>query len=220
MGFLTFFLFIGFGYLDPLHLLACLLLLPFYLLAPRRHRSTEEPVQPSLHNDGPWRQGQWGQLLFVGLGAGIMVTGTVIAAIGVTGVFVPQDLAFMQTTAEALWDANPRLVPLIAHDRAGFGGSLLTNGLTILLTSLWGFRQGERWLWWAMFTSGTPSYVAALWTHVAIGYTDFIHLLPVYVALALFVAALWLSYPYLMRDFRSLTDPAPQPAGGAPRRWA
>lgn len=198
-GFLTFFLFLGYGYLDPLHLLACLVLLPFYLMALAKHRHVERAVTTSLHNDRVWRIGQWGQLLLIALGAGIMVTGTVIAAIGVTVVFVPQDLGFMRTTAGFLSSANPLLVPLVAHDRAGFGGALLTNGLTILLTSLWGFRPGERWLWWAMFVSGAPSYLAALWVHAAIGYTDFVHLLPVYVALAIFVAALTLSYPYLMQ---------------------
>lgn len=197
-GFAAFFLFLGHGRLDPLHLLAFLVLLPFYLLTLVTHRTIETVVTPSLHNDRAWRLGQWGQLLFVALGAGIMVTGVVIAAIGVTFVFVPQDLGYLQTTAAFLQSVKPELVPLIAHDRAGFGGALITNGLTILLASLWGFRPGERWLWWAMFVSGVPSYVAALWTHLAIGYTDFIHLLPVYVALAVFLTALALSRPYLM----------------------
>jgi len=57
-GFLTFFLFLGYGYFDPRHLLACLVLLPFYLLALAKHRSVETAVSTSLHNDRDWRIGQ------------------------------------------------------------------------------------------------------------------------------------------------------------------
>jgi dihydroorotate dehydrogenase len=42
--------------------------------------------------------------------------------VGMTRVFVPQDLAFMGLSAERLRALSPTLVPLIAHDRAGFGG--------------------------------------------------------------------------------------------------
>ena len=62
-------------------------------------------------------------------GAGLLTAGLIISTIGVTRVFVPEDLAFMQTTADALRSANPRLVPLVAHDRATFGGHLGERGL-------------------------------------------------------------------------------------------
>jgi hypothetical protein len=44
---------------------------------------------------------------------------------GSTRVFVAEDLEFMGLTRGALDAINPRLVPLIAHDRAGFGGGLV-----------------------------------------------------------------------------------------------
>jgi hypothetical protein len=198
-GFLTFFLFIGFGYFDPLHALAVALLLPFYWGALRFHRSRPGPyARPILRRDRTWLLGQWGQLLFIALGGAVLTTGLVIMGFGVTRVFVQTDLAYLQTLAISLQSVNSRLVPLIAHDRAGFGGALFTNGLTILLMALWGYRAGERWQWWAMLLSGLPSYAMALWVHIAIGYTAFIHLLPVYVGSILLGLGLWASYGYLM----------------------
>ncbi len=41
-----------------------------------------------------------------------------------TCVFVPQDLTFLGFQIGELQALNPRLVPLIAHDRAGFGGTV------------------------------------------------------------------------------------------------
>ncbi|HLO04005.1 MAG TPA: hypothetical protein VK191_12925 [Symbiobacteriaceae bacterium] len=203
-GFLTFFLFIGFGYFDPLHALAVTLLLPFYWGALRFHRNRPGPnAPPILRRDRTWLRGQWGQLFFIALGAAVLTTGLVIMGFGVTRVFVQTDLAYLQTAADSLHSVNSRLVPLIAHDRAGFGGALFTNGLTILLLSLWGYRAGERWQWWAMLLSGLPSYVMALWVHLAIGYTSFIHLLPVYVGTLLLGLGLLFSYRYLMGEVRA-----------------
>jgi PAS domain S-box-containing protein len=34
------------------------------------------------------------------------------------------------------------IVPLIAHDRAGFGGALVSDGVAFLLAALWGIRRG------------------------------------------------------------------------------
>jgi dihydroorotate dehydrogenase len=200
-GFLTFFLFIGFGYFDPLHALAVALLLPFYWGALRFHRNRPGPYAPPiLRRDRTWLLGQWGQLVFIALGGAVLTTGLVIMGFGVTRVFVQTDLAYLQTLAESLHSVNSRLVPLIAHDRAGFGGALFTNGLTILLMALWGYRAGERWQWWALLLSGLPSYLMALWVHLAIGYTAFIHLLPVYIGMLMLGLGLLLSYRYLMGD--------------------
>jgi hypothetical protein len=130
-------------------------------------------------------------------GGTLIAAGLVISTIGCTKVFVPEDLDFMGTTAEALRSANPRLMPLAAHDRATFGGMLVSSGLLLLLSSLWGFRQGARWLWWAFLTSALPAYAAAIGVHFAVGYINAMHLAPAFAGLALFVTALALSYPYL-----------------------
>ncbi len=107
---------------------------------------------PGLHDDRRWRLGLWGQLLHVAQASAFLAAGTTIAIVGVTEVFVPEDLEFMQTTAEALRSAGPRLVPLIAHDRASFGGMIVASGLCFLGVALWGFRRahagsGGRYCW-------------------------------------------------------------------------
>ncbi len=202
-GFATFFLFLGFGYFDPFHAFVTAVMLQFLLLALHSDPSPPAPLPPpNLRDDRRWRLSQWGQLLFIVHAAALITAGLMIAAIGCTEVFVPEDLEFMGTTAEALCAANPRLVPLVAHDRATFGGMLLTSGLVLLLASLWGFRQGARWLWWALLTSALPAYAAAIGVHLAVGYTNAMHLAPAFAGLALFSAALALSYPYLCRRRR------------------
>jgi dihydroorotate dehydrogenase len=197
VGFASFFLFLGFGYFDPLHALVTTLLLPFFLLGVvARRRAIRAPVRR-------FHRRSWGQLLFVAVGTGLLLAGISLAGIGVTVVFVPEDLAFMDTTRQALDAESPRLVPLIAHDRAALGGVLACNGVTVLLTALWGYRPGARWLWWTMLASGAPGFVAALGTHVAVGYTDLGHLAPALAGAALYVAGLVAAYPALM-----LADPA------------
>jgi dihydroorotate dehydrogenase len=197
-GFATFFLFLGFGYFDPFHAFVTAVLLQFLLLALHADLPPPAPLPPpNLRDDWRWRMSLWGQLLFVIHGATLVTAGLVISAVGCTTVFVPEDLEFMGTTAQALESANPRLLPLVAHDRATFGGMLISSGLVLLLSALWGYRQGSRWLWWALLTSALPAYAAAIGVHLAVGYTDAMHLAPAFAGVALFLAALALSYPYL-----------------------
>jgi dihydroorotate dehydrogenase len=199
-GFGTFFLFLGFGYFDPFHAFVTAILFQFLLLGLHsRLGPRQETVAPNLCEDWRWRWSQWGQLLFIVQGCGLLGAGAVIASIGATHVFVPEDLEFMDTTAEALAAANPRLLPLVAHDRATFGGMLIACGLAVLLASLWGYRQGARWLWWTLLASGAPAYVAAVGVHLVVGYTSLKHLAPAIAGSALFVLGLVLSYPYLFR---------------------
>lgn len=200
-GFASFFLFFGFGYFDPLHALVTVLLLPFFLLGLSGSRS-QPAAAPSRPR--PQRGWPWGQFLFLAVGVGLLLGGFSLAAIGVTVVFVPEDLAFMGTTRAALDAASPRLVPLIAHDRASLGGALISNGLGVLLAALWGYQPGARWLWWTLFWSGVPGFVAALGTHLAVGYTDLGHLTPALPGAGLYLAALVASAPTLLRE-RSLT---------------
>ena len=115
--------------------------------APARSPALPSPIPPpSLHDDRYWRLGLWGQLLHVAQAMAFLAAGTTIALVGVTEVFVPEDLEFLETTAEALRSVSPRLVPLIAHDRASFGGMIVASGLCFLGVALWGFRR-EHWVW-------------------------------------------------------------------------
>lgn len=110
---------------------------------------------------------------------------------------VPEDLEFMQTTVSSLQQLNPRLIPLIAHDRAGFGGALIAHGLAVLTIALWGFRRGARWVWWVVLLGAIPGVVAPLSVHAAVGYTDIWHLAPVLLTGVLTVIGLAFSRPYL-----------------------
>ncbi|TYP69380.1 hypothetical protein [Paenibacillus methanolicus] len=200
VGFPSFFLYLGYGFFDPLHAAAAAILLPMFLLSMRRNpdRPYRDPV--NLRNDKTWKRSLWGQLCFIVVGISLCVGGIVIATVGVTNVFVPQDLRYLGLTRETLDLANPRLVPLIAHDRAGFGGALLADAVMILILALWGLQQGARWLWWTLLAGGAPGFLAGLGIHLSIGYTDFVHLLPAYFVFALYVAGLILLYPYLMKS--------------------
>jgi hypothetical protein len=117
--------------------------------------------------------------------------------IGVTQVFVEEDLSFMQTTAIFLRETDRRLVPLIAHDRATFGCMLLASGWVFLLPALWGFRRGRAWLWWLMLASGAASYMAGICIHYVVGYTHWTHLAPAFAGCALFMVGMVLCFPYL-----------------------
>lgn len=74
---------------------------------------------------------------------------------------------------------------------------LVVAGMTFLMTALWGFRRGRRWLWWTTLLAGVPGYVGAIGVHYAVGYHNLFHLAPAFAGLGLFAAALTLAYPYL-----------------------
>jgi hypothetical protein len=196
IGFAGFFLFVGFGYFDPLHAAVSLVLLLLYGLGMRG----APPAAPTGHarpgrQDTPAeRRGRWGQRCFVGLGLGLVAAGAIIAWIGIRGVLVPEDVRFLEMPPAVLRAANPRLLPLIAHDRAGFGGALASDGVAVLLTSLWGFRPGARWVWWTLLAAGATGFGAALGVHAAVGYLDPVHVAPALIGLGLLGAGLASSY--------------------------
>ena len=197
IGFFTFFLFLGFGYFDPFHAFVTTILFQFLLLTvyaklPRPSAS----VRLDLHNDRKWKLGLWGQLMYLIQGAALIVAGCVISWIGITSVFVKEDMEFLCTTPDRLIEANPQLLSLVAHDRATFGGMLVCAGITVSLASLWGFRRGHAWLWWTLFLSGLCGYVSAIGIHVKVGYTSTKHLLPAYGGLAWLCVAAGLCYAF------------------------
>lgn len=198
LGFASFFLFLGFGYFDPFHAFVTAILFQLFLLGVHcRMGAPYGQSAPTLRDDGPWRLSQWGQLALIAESVGFIVAGLAICTVGITRVFVAEDLEFMGTTREALGAAGPRLIALVAHDRATFGGMLLVSGVTFLLLALWGFRRGERWLWWTIFAAGLSGYVPAIAVHYAVGYHSPWHLAPAWAGFALFLFAMAASYPYL-----------------------
>ncbi len=199
-GFLGIFLFIGFGYFDWLHGLYWLILLPIYYFSFKEgKRVTGSPCSHHGTNDRRWQLGLYGQLLFIILGFSNITGGIIISTIGVSNVFVSTDVSYLCMTPEMLDSISTNLIPVIAHDRAGFGSSLVSVGLLVLMLSLWGFRKGERWVWNTLAIGALPAFIAGLGTHMYIGYTAFIHLLPLYFLCVLYVSGLILSYPYLKK---------------------
>lgn len=199
IGFLGIFTFIGFGYFDWLHLIFWLVLLPVYLYGFFKTKGIQgTPSSMNRKNDRVWKRSLYGQLAFVMLGFSFALGGIVITFIGVTTIFVATDLSYICMTPEMMSDFNERLLPVLAHDRAGFGSALLSVGLLVLVLSLWGFQQGNRWTWWTFLIGGFPAFFAGIYIHFAIGYTTFIHLLPAYFALFLFIIGLLLSYRFFI----------------------
>jgi dihydroorotate dehydrogenase len=199
VGFASYWLWLRLGFADPLHAIATAISIAFYgaaccSIARLRTRGSLD------RNDRAWRRSLAAQLLFVTCGVGFMIGGATIAVVGISSIFVQTDLTFLHTTPAVLSCANPRLAPLIAHDRAGFGGVLFADGVAVALTVMWGFRRGARWLWWTLLASAIPGFGATLAVHIAIGYVDFWHLAPVYFALVLYVAGLALAREYLVAN--------------------
>jgi hypothetical protein len=185
------------GFVEPLHTAVVVVLTPMWLVALLRPVGAPSWPVPVAGPESERRRALWGQLLMIGVGGGLTVAGLVISVVGMTTVFVPTDLDFMGTHAEHLQMADPRLLPFIAHDRAGFGGALIGAGLAVLLISLWGWRRGRRWVWWGLALGCASGTVPVLIVHFAIGYTHLEHLLPVYALVVATVVALALAKPYL-----------------------
>jgi hypothetical protein len=121
-------------------------------------------------------------------GWGMITAGATIMVVGMTHVFVPQDLAFMRLTSAELQNISPRLVPVIAHDRAGFGGGLFSTGVILLFLAR--HAPLTRNLIQIVMLMGLAGFGTAIGVHPAIGYTDFMHLVPAYFGALIFVATL------------------------------
>ncbi len=197
-GFFSFFAFLGYGYFDPFHAFVAAILFQFQLFGLAAPLSPiQDRVTPTLREDRPWRVAQWGQLFLICHAVALFTAGIVIVCLGSTSVFVAEDLEFMNTTRDSLSAANPRIIPLIAHDRASFGGMLLGCGLATLLPVLWGFERGRPWLWWMLLGAGVAGYIPAIGVHFAIGYINAWHLAPAFGGAMVLALGLALSRPYL-----------------------
>ena len=86
---------------------------------------------------------------------------------------------------------SSKLIPLIAHDHAGFGGGDLHS------RHHGAFASGvvpSRSLWQILCLAGTIGFVAAIGVHPAVGYNDLIHLAPALIGFAMFIAGLILCW--------------------------
>ncbi|HWO60830.1 MAG TPA: hypothetical protein VNO31_12440 [Umezawaea sp.] len=211
IGFPSLLYFLVHGFVEPLHTAVAVVLFPMFLAAVHRG-----PVRPrwTVLAEGPERlrrRALVGQLLMVCTGIGLFVGGVVVSTVGLTDVFVASDLVFLRTDSDTLRAANPRLLPFVAHDRAGFGGALMAAAAAITLLSAWGWRRGESWVWWTLALAAVTGFLPAVVVHGSIRYTDVPHLAPVFVGIALTVTALVLSRPYLCARPERVPEPARLP---------
>lgn len=197
-GFVSFFGFFGFGYFDTLHAFVAAVLLQFTIQVMVGSSRKVVTIRPILDvEDRAWRKAQWAQLLWVTHSVGLIVAGVTILGIGMTTIFVSEDLNFLCVTERELQQLSSQILGVVAHDRATLGGMLLSSGVAMLLPVLWCFRRGERWLWWAIAGLGFPAYGAALGIHVAVGYLDWRHMVPAVAGLLLWLGGLVFSASYL-----------------------
>jgi hypothetical protein len=204
LGFGSFLTYLGYGYLDTWHGAATLVLLPCFLAGLWLSRSlVREPSAASFSIVRPrglaaWRSASGlGRACLLVAALGMVGAGITIQAIGMTSVFVPTDLTFMGITPTELDSINPRLIPLIAHDRAGFGGATATAGL-LTFASVWCAAPG-RALWQALLIGGIAGWASAILVHPIIGYTEPIHLAPAISGAVLFFVGLLLTRSSMLR---------------------
>jgi hypothetical protein len=199
LGFTSFLTYLGFGYLDTWHGLATLLLLPCFILGLALSYRTLDPprgiarLRPASLTAPTASRASFGRWLMLATAATMFAAGLTITLVGVTVVFVPQDLQYMDTTAARLDALNPRLIPLIAHDRAGFGGGVLNVGFLILACT--GCAAPSRHLWQSLAVAGTIGFVTAIGVHPLVGYNNPVHLAPACLGALGYAIALALTYP-------------------------
>jgi hypothetical protein len=208
-GFASFLTYLGYGYLDSWHAAATILLLPIFLLGLLRARSC---VAGGLRLRQIWnvtrgsepRFFMYGRRLIQGCSIGLILAGATIMVVGMTGVFVPQDLSFIDMSRAQIASISPMLIPIIAHDRAGFGGGLFSCGVLIFLMML--HASPSRGFLEVVALMGLFGFGAALGVHAAIGYLDFTHLAPAYFGALLFLTG----FALCVRGFADQRTPSPK----------
>jgi hypothetical protein len=213
-GFLSFLAYIGYGYLDSWHGAATLVLLPVFVAALWRTRKLRVVRAPLPAPGGRHRIGRW---MLLGATAGIVAAGLTITTVGATSVFVPTDLQFMGITRAEILAINARLVPLIAHDRAGFGGALVSCGIAMFFAVLRG--RPSKSLWQALATAGAFGFATAIGVHPVIGYTNASHLAPAVLGALVFVSGLAATSPAFSarsRESSRRSMPGSDPAAASP----
>jgi len=201
LGFCSFLTYLGYGYLDSYHGYASLALIPVFLVGiVNSYRSFDEKPRISSLKKIVFRPnlksttGVGYYILFF-IAFGITLGGLVIMVVGMTTVYVPQDLAYMTMCTSDFVKINPRLTPLIAHDRASFGGGLFSIGLVIFL--ILKCAEPSKSLWQTLALSLFVGFATAIGVHFWIGYLSFIHLAPAYLGALLFLIGIVLTYQYM-----------------------
>ena len=194
-GFGSFLSYLGFGYFDSWHGIGTIAILPFFILGLyHSYHWKQKPNIASLRSTNKTfslksRLGKGNILLLVNAVA-LFLGGVIIMLVGMSSVFVPEDLEYMNILVCNLEDINPNLVPVIAHDRASFGGGLAVIGI-MLFFIVW-YAKPTKVLWETLGVSITIGYLSAIVVHFVIGYLNFLHLLPAFIGFAIFICGLFL----------------------------
>jgi hypothetical protein len=197
IGFLAFLTYLGRGYLDTWHGVATMFLLPVFLAGLWRSWQSGFSLR-SIRTEIPEERdgsARWGRILLGVCAAGLIFAGVTIAVFGMTRVFVPSDLRFIGMDAARIGRISPWLIPLISHDRAGFGGGLCSVGCLLLFMAR--CAELDRSLVEIVAVMGCAGFGGAIAVHFAVGYMDFFHLLPAFAGFVLFVLAealLWVGW--------------------------
>jgi hypothetical protein len=202
-GFGSFLSYLGYGYLDTWHGLGSLLLLVFVVVGLIKSRSILEKPRGINSLLRPGTNQRWdsafgvGRALLLATALGMIAGGMTVMLFGMTRVFVPQDLSFMELGRNDLQNISPRLIPLIAHDRAGFGGAICTAGITVFFCVWCG--APSRSLWQVLCLAGLVGFAAAIGIHPIVGYTNLFHLAPAILGALMFIAGLVLCWRTMLR---------------------
>jgi hypothetical protein len=200
IGFLSFLAYLIYGYLDSWHAVASAALLPLFVaglakthrLLPLHTEGWHSLFRPAMPLKLTQRVGV-GRACLLFVGSGMALAGSVIIILGSTIVFVPQDIVFLGFSAPQLNAINPHLLPLIAHDRAGFGGGLASCGLTVLLI-VWKARPTLA-LWQALVVAGVTGFGCAIGVHFVMHYLIVSHLVPACLGAAIYALGIICLYP-------------------------
>ncbi|HUK89709.1 MAG TPA: hypothetical protein VLZ81_04855, partial [Blastocatellia bacterium] len=207
--------YLGYGYLDSWHGVATLLLLPCFVTGLAKSHSLLTPPFSirSLLTPGitvPWKSRLGvGRICLLATAIGMVMAGLTITVVGMTRVFVPTDLVFIGLSRSQLGDINSNLIPLIAHDRTGFGGGICACGITVLFC-VWCARP-SRSLWQVLCIAGLAGFGAAIGIHPIVGYTDLMHLAPAFAGALMFATGLALAAGPMLNPRKILS---PAPSGG------
>ena len=194
-GFLSFLSYLGFGYFDSWHSIGTISILPFFILGLYHSYDKKQKINIKTLKitNKPFhlntRLGKGNLLLLVNAVA-LFLGGMVIMIVGMTTVFVPEDLQYMSIKVCGLTDINPNLVPVIAHDRTSFGGGLAVIGIVLIFIIR--HAKPSKILWETLAVSISVGYLSAILVHFTIGYLNFLHLLPAFIGYAIFLCGLFL----------------------------
>ena len=132
------------------------------------------------------------------------MAGLTIAIFGMTTVLLSRpDLRFIGLNPTALSQISPKLIPVISHDRAGFGGGLCSMGCLLFFIAR--FADLNRSLVEIVAVMGCAGFGTAIGVHFVVGYVDFFHLLPAFAGSCIFLLAtglLWAGWRSKMKTER------------------